>query len=100
MAARSAWLESHGLVPLVVSGAAEVMLQRRGTTPAASSPALSWGTPRWRGGRTRTSPGTRTSRYPHAYRWSDTRWDWWLGTSSVLTEAALAELRQRLAATT
>ena len=35
--------------------------------------------------------------WPHRYRWSDARWDWFLGSVTALDDAQLATVRDRLA---
>ena len=38
--------------------------------------------------------------YPHAYKWSDERWDWRLGTDNALADADLAALKEQLSRST
>jgi hypothetical protein len=45
-------------------------------------------------------PEVDTVHYPHSHRWSDERWDWFLGSDRPLDDGQLAALREQLTRST
>jgi len=102
MANRRAWLAAHGITDLPLAFEPELVANQWDDESGAFHVSFSTDVHGSLARRPRSDEPwseAENQNWPHTYRWSDERWDWFVGCTIELDAARLAALRSQLATT-